>query len=66
LSQGGRSRSILSGVVIDTRGAIVHYASGGGLQTRDVLRPVIRAALGGAAVTPVRRVEDGRIEGSNR
>ena len=53
-------------VVIDTRGVIVHYASGGGLQTQDVLRPIIRAALGGAAVNPVRRVEDGRIEGSDR
>jgi peroxiredoxin len=53
-------------VVIDTRGAIVHYASGGGLQTQDVLRPIIRAALRGAAVKPVPRVEDGRIEGSNR
>jgi peroxiredoxin len=53
-------------VVIDTRGAIVHYAAGGGLQTQDVLRPIIRAALRGAAVEPIRRVEDGRIEGSNR
>jgi len=53
-------------VVIDTRGVIVHYASGGGLQTQDVLRPIIRAALGGAAVKPVRRIQDGPIEGSNR
>ena len=53
-------------VVIDASGVIVHYAAGGGLQTQDVLRPIIRAALGGAAVKPVRRVEDGRIEGSNR
>ncbi len=53
-------------VVIDTRGVIVHFATGGGLQTQDVLRPIIRAALGGAADKPVRRVEGGRIEGSNR
>ena len=53
-------------VVIDTRGVIVHYASGGGLQTQDVLRPIIREALGGAAVKPVRRIEDGPIEGSDR
>jgi peroxiredoxin len=53
-------------VVIDTRGVVVHFASGGGLQTQDVLRPIIRAAIGGAAVKPVRRVEDGRIEGSDR
>jgi peroxiredoxin len=53
-------------VVIDSRGVIVHYASGGGLQTQDVLRPIIRSALAGAAVKPVRRVEDGRIEGSDR
>ena len=53
-------------VVIDTRGVVVHFATGGGLQTQDVLRPIIRAALGGAAVESVRRVEDGRIEGSSR
>ena len=32
-------------VVIDTRGTIVHFASGGGLDTHSVLRPIIRAAL---------------------
>ena len=51
-------------VVIDTRGTIVHFATGGGLDTHNVLRPIIRAAL--AADWPVVGPQDGRPNRSSR